>query len=308
MQFEGSPEVLPNFWKKKRLMDAGDSAHEAIQPALLVLSGSMRGVYGAAQGLALDEAGLRNVFDWGIGVSAGAPTVGYLIAGQMELGLSIYLEECATPEFISMDAALLRGRPVNLDYISNVFRGSTGKSLDVLAACRSRTAYYITVTHAETGQPVIIDAKRTQPDMVEAIRASIAIPGTSRVVVLDGLPALDGAVAGPLPAQEVAARFRPTDVLILPNRSEGERRGEFLALVQRIMSARLSPAIRNALSCQETVFQSELSWLRGQSDMRYAILWADDGVRALTQERDVLCRVAADAKKHLAGLLVAARH
>ena len=134
MEFKGNPEVLANLWKKKRFMAANDAAHEAIRPALIVLSGSMRGVYGAAQALALDWAGLRDVFDWGIGISAGAPTVGYLLAGQMETGLSIYLNECSSSAFISMTRALLKGKPVDLDYIASVFRGvKIGR-----ASCRER--------------------------------------------------------------------------------------------------------------------------------------------------------------------------
>src|SRR3989344_9040277 len=93
MRFEGNPEVLRNLFRKKRLLDAGDVDHCMYRPLVLACSGLMRGVYAGGQCRALDRFGLINVFDIAVGISTGAPMLGFFLAGQIQQHLDIYWNE-----------------------------------------------------------------------------------------------------------------------------------------------------------------------------------------------------------------------
>lgn len=92
MKFEIESQLVQNLFLKKALLRQGDPQHEKIRPLLLILSGAMRGTYGAGVTIALSQLGLYNVFDTVIGVSTGAGNAGYMLGGlkQSMIGASVY--------------------------------------------------------------------------------------------------------------------------------------------------------------------------------------------------------------------------
>ena len=96
--------VIECIWKKKELLDSSDPQHETIKPLLLILGGGNLGVYSAAACYALQILGLGNVFDTVVGISTGAWVGGYFLAGreQIKIGASIYYEDLASPEYITL--------------------------------------------------------------------------------------------------------------------------------------------------------------------------------------------------------------
>ena len=79
---------LLNF-QEKRL--AGEEFESG--PVLIVGGGGQRGPFGGGWVMALENLNLRNAFKTVVGVSTGAPTISYFLAGQAAVGTSIYFEE-----------------------------------------------------------------------------------------------------------------------------------------------------------------------------------------------------------------------
>lgn len=301
MQFEGSIGVLERLFKKKALLQAQNVHHQDYRPLLLILSGTNRGAYGSGQISALQDHGLEHVFDTAVGVSTGAPTVGYLLAKQSPLGASIYCEECTSPDFIS-----LRRMRVNLDYIASVFREGK-KELDQEAVRSARTNFFVATTCAHTGKGVLLDAKSVEPDIVHAIRASIAIPGLGGPPVdVSGKLYTDGAGALPLPIRSVIKQFNPTDIVVLANRPEKMGEGPLRDIVFRRATAKYPKEVQDAFLTMTERFEEELAHLRTVFEGRYAILWCDEDVGTFERKSEKLRAAVSRAQAHLHDLLTQA--
>ncbi|MDO8523865.1 MAG: patatin-like phospholipase family protein, partial [bacterium] len=311
MHIEGDPEVLKNLFRKKDLLQRRDSRHQEIKPLLLIGHGAQRGVFGGAQAIALERAGLSDAFDTVVGVSAGAPTAAYFLAGQSALGTSIYYEECASKRFISKRRYFWGERIMNTGYLCDVMRGNeSNKKLDIRALRASRPEAFAVATHKEGGHGVFLDMKRSV-DPVEIIHASIAVPGVASngVEIADELY-LDGG-ASPLPVSDVIDEFHPTDILILANRSED---GEFWSTLMEYLFEEpfltgLPEVTHNKFSKKqrEKAFKDALTFIRSQSGCRMAILWTDDKIRSSTQNRQKLRSAAQRSFRYLTKLLKEAK-
>ena len=87
MIFEGDSSVIEAIKEKKRLRDSGQP-HAHIKPMLFIDGGLMKGAYGVGAGLAMEELGYFDVFTSAVGVSSGAPSAAYFIAGDTKRGAS----------------------------------------------------------------------------------------------------------------------------------------------------------------------------------------------------------------------------
>ena len=210
--------IIQRLIQKRDLLMNGDDAHKKIRPLLIVCGGAMRGVYGAGSVAALHALGLADVFDTVIGISTGAGIAAYFLAGyeQTLLGTTIYYEDCSGTRFLK-----LRPRPTaNVDYLETVFRNA--KKLDTAAITQHRSQFFVGVSDWNTGIHSLLDAKHAQPDMVTALKASMAIMPLYRTPVeVNGHLYYDGAISRLLPLSFIDD-FLPTDVLIISNRPENE--------------------------------------------------------------------------------------
>lgn len=305
MFFEGSKEVLTRLFEKQRLLAAHDERHSTIRPLLLILSGTMRGVYGGGQVIALEHFGLSEAFDTAVGISTGAPTAAYFLARQSVIGTSIYCEECTTRDFISF----LPRVKVGADFVADILRGrQSNKRLDQEAIRASRTSFFVGATCAKTGDAILIDAKTATPDVVQAVRASIAIPGlTNGAVELDGKHYLDGVGAHPLPARLVLDRFQPTDLLVFANGTADEREGAVRRALWHLLTIKHPRAVRSAFTTRPDRFAEELQHLRTQTSCRIGVIWSDGEVGTLERDPKKIVAARDRADKHLSGLLAEAR-
>lgn len=310
MRFEGDPQVLINLFKKKQLLEIGDPRQVEIRPVLLIDGGSMKGVYGGGQVTALEKFRLTNVFDVVVGISTGAPTAAYFIAGQAALGTRIYSEECTTSRFISIGRALLKKVIMRTDYLAQIFRGEeSNKKLNQEAIKESRTELYVVATDAKTGEGVFLDAKSALPDSVQAIQASLALPGISEgSVEVNGKPYLDG-TASPLSAKETIERFSPTDLVVFMNRAEFEESGKLSErFLWPLFLGKFPSHVKKqyARKRREDKMKKELDFLRSQTKCRVIILWSDGKIESLTQDKKKLVAAAKRSEEHLSSLLTIA--
>lgn len=313
MYFEGNEEVLSNLFRKKRLLTDGDLQHQAIKPAILICGGTMRGVYGGGGTIALEKAGLTNVFDVAVGVSTGSPVLGYFLAGHVEKNLSVYWEECITKNFLSKRRFVTGGPVVDTDWLCKVFRGEvSSKKLNQEVLIRSRTSFHTAVTCADTGDGVLLDAK-TLPDnldVVEAIRASIALPGLSRgVVTIGGKRYVDGAGGFPFPATKIIREFKPTDLLIFANCPESEFTDENILqplIVEQFLST-FTPPLREVFANINKTALRDIEATRAQKKCRVAIIWSDEKIGSFEMNGEKLKAAAMDTQERFAGLLTKAK-
>lgn len=305
MRFEGDVEVLRNLFRKQRLLKQGNAAHDKYRMLILTCSGVMRGVYGGGQGIALDRFGLTDVFDVAVGISTGAPGTGFFLAGQVEKHINIYWKEAASKEFISFRRLFGRSRPpVDTNYICQVFR----EKMDLDAIHRSRTRFFVGTTCARTGEGHLIDAKAVEPDIVEAIHASSALPGLcGRVVTIDGVDHVDGVGAMSLPVTQIIQTFQPTDLLILPNCFDEKKGSRISALLSELTVKSFPPAFRAAYANRNRQFIHEIDYLRNQTSCRYAVLWTDNKVGRFERNPPTLQSAALRAQRHLSNLLLEAK-
>ena len=307
MFFEGSLEVFSRLREKQRLLREGNPLHETIRPVLLILSGIMRGVYAGGQARVLQRHGYTDVFDAVVGVSTGAPVAGYFVAGHVHEGVTIYWNECSTSDFLSLRRLGKGGPLMDTRYLANVFRGAarTFVRLNVEAITASRTALYTAVTCARTGLGSLLDAKRATPDVVEAIHASLAMPGLSAgPVTVNDTPYLDGAGAHPFPVEEVL-KLGANDVLVLANCPEHEGAQESERLVSRLLFSSLTEAAAGTFRSRHDRFRDGLAYLRKQARCTYGIIWTDGLLSGFERNPKRLEEAAGTADHHLETLIAA---
>ena len=89
----------------------------------------------------------------------------------------------------------------------------------------------VVATNLETGHGRVFD----QGDLVEVLRASMAVPGAFRPVMVDGQPYVDGALVENLPVFTARAAFRPDLTLAVDVSAPLEHRGasNFFSLAAR---------------------------------------------------------------------------
>lgn len=282
-EWERRLAVVVDRLKKKR--DDPEGEGKKIKPLLLVLGGGMRGSYGSGQVVALRKLGLTDHFDTVVGISAGACDAAYFLAGdqQVLLGASIYYEECTTSEFINFKHI---NRVLNVEVVSDVMRRGP-KALDVAAIKNSRPNFYVQVTKTGTNESVLINAKTATEGTIEAIRASMAFPLLyGKTVHIDGGEYVDGAFE-PLPIEKVIQQFKPTDILILPNRSFTNTdvhelsKGEYL--LSKIMPKRGLLGLLGKMLKSKEKLRRAFQDIKSATDINIAVLWPpDSGLTSLS--------------------------
>lgn len=185
-----------------------------IHSLLLILGGGMNMFFGWAAVNVLEKMGLRN-FTTVIGTSAGALIGSYFVAGQSEVGASMYYEELASRRFVQY-----LGRNIfDLDYAESLLREGKYR-LDGRNILSSSTQLYLTLTRWDDGKGILVKAGTPGVDIVSLIKAAVAPPG----IYNDPLYPLgsreryaDGAIAFPFPLQETMRRFSPTHLVVIAN-------------------------------------------------------------------------------------------
>lgn len=295
MEAKEDSQLIQNLLLKRELLQVGSNEHERIRTALVILGGGMKGVNGAGSAIAFHLLGLGDVFDVVVGISTGAGIGAYFLGGleQALLGTSIYYEELP-PRFIKYSR-----RPIaDVDFVEAVLRGGK-KKLDVGAITRARSGFFVGVTDVEDGSSVLLDAKRAKPDIITALKASMAMLGLyNKPVEVNGRRYIDSGSYW-FPIREIVNKFVPTDILVLPNCSREWSEKYSPTLAERIGSLLL---LRGASSKLQELFK--LRYKRWQEDLQFfatlggvnkGILWAPDNVGLLAKDSQKLRRAAEKA-------------
>ncbi len=177
----------------------------------------MRAVLSAGSLLAMGLMGYGDCVDEVYASSAGAVNGGYHLSGQAALGMTIYFDSLTNRRFYN---PLRLSKIVDLEYVYDQVVARE-KPLDEEAIRRGRAEFFISVTDAETGDNVLLDAKKCPASMAQMFKASSALPVLyNRAVEIDGRPCVDGGLTCLLPIRAAVERGC-TDILVLLTRTAG---------------------------------------------------------------------------------------
>lgn len=161
---------------------------------LAVEGGGMRGVVSAAMLTALDDLGLRPVFDAIYSCSSGAVNAAYFTAGETWYPLTIYFDDLSTKRFVDMRRFLTRKPVLNLDYVFEEVL-ETVKPLEYENVLKAPASFQVAVTLVDGLETVSAGDFTSKEDLKEALRAScwlpVAVPGAG---TFRGERAVDGGV------------------------------------------------------------------------------------------------------------------
>lgn len=272
-------------------------------PWLIICSGTMRGVYGGGQVSALEERGLTNGFAGCVGVSTGAPTAAYFLAGQARLGTTIYTEECTRRDFIDPSRLMRGGHGADLGFLADVFRGRIGsKRLAQEKLRASPTQFLVAVTEYENGRGRLFDAKAIEPDIVHGLVASAAIPGMYRTpVMLRGRRFVDGGLAMPFPVTQVLQR-KPSCIVVFANCSATYEESFAKRCATWLMMRGKPSMLQRTTFARHAYFDDDLAMLRS-SGVPYLIVWTDDEIGSYTRNPAKLTAAAERSRLHLHHLM-----
>jgi predicted patatin/cPLA2 family phospholipase len=275
--------------------------------ALVVQGGGMRGVYSMAALAALDEAGLRSVFDVIVGSSAGAINAAYFLAGQADAAVNLYVEYLSNRNFVNprritkivdidylVDTALKRYLPLNVDVVRD-----------------SPTLLEFVLTDAETAEAVVVTNRDAELDLYEVIRATAALPSlyNKRVAVGSRLY-VDGGTVDSIPLNK-ALTSEPEFVLAVVTRQPGYRReqhGVAYRVIGRALARGQSAAIKDLIGRRDSTFNSAMEALerqRSDGSRIYGVFPSDEAklVGRTTFDRSRLLECAAMGRSDMRNAL-----
>ncbi len=191
------------------------TASDKVTPGCMVLEGgAFRSLYGEGVLDALMEADIN--LECVIGVSAGALNGTTYLSGQIGRAARINMRYRNDSRYVSWPRIFQNGGPLNFDFI---FYHVPDDPFDEERFFRPGRRYLAVATDCRTGKPVCFD-RDTCGNIYTAIQASSSMPYMSRIVLVDGIPCLDGGCSVKIPyrwalkqdfSKIVIVRNRPSD-------------------------------------------------------------------------------------------------
>ena len=180
----------------------------------------MRGAHSAGVLEGLSHG--KQEFDVVLGSSAGACTVAFWVADQHHMYTRIWGNYLHDDQFIRYRYLVMPGPVMNLDYLLYEVFGRH-EPLDIDRIHNSKTDFFITVTHCETGKTHYLHNKN-KIDVLEALLAGAAMPLAYPLPVwYQGQPFADGGIAGSIPVQKAIDEGCDEFIIIL-TRPQGFRK------------------------------------------------------------------------------------
>jgi predicted patatin/cPLA2 family phospholipase len=276
-----SPQgVIAALRERGARLAAGRPPEDGRRIALVIEGGAMRGVVSGAGAAAIDQLGLRGVFDEVYATSAGAMNAAYFLSGQAALGITIYFEELASREFIN-PWRLWKIMDVDLVFSHIISRV---KPLNVEAILASRTRFLVAMSEYRTGSARLVDVQTSPTPLTRILKAATSIPVLyNRLTEVDGEMCFDGGLQNPFPIHDAVERCC-TDILVLLSRPASYVRpassGAAAAAFDLIFAPR-NKAVRGMLRGHHRVDQAcrdlALGRVRPPDGVRIATICAPDG-------------------------------
>lgn len=243
--------------------------------------------------------GYTETFKTVVGISTGAPTAAYFLAGQAKIGTTIYSEECINGNFINLRNILNKTKSAaDIGYLCDIFRNSPNKKINIQRLKENPTKMLIGVTNFQTGKGKLIDAKNLQ-DPILALQASAAIPILYKdKVMVDGVQYLDGALTESFPVEEIIKSERPTSILVFANKSKSFKDTFVRKLFLKGVGLLFPKSLRDGVNLEHVHFSRQLRILRN-SRIPYTIVWTDDSIDTLEKDKNKIINGAKNFENYI---------
>ena len=226
---------------------------------LVLEGGGMRGLYtvGVTDCLLAHGILLRDVY----GVSAGACQGCNYLAGQIGRGERVWTNYLGDRNYCSVYSLIhtgdLFGAKMCYDTIPNVL-----EPYDYDAYRRNVGRFTVVVTNCLTGQAEYFCPEDLRAGM-EIVRASASLPLVSNMVMIDGVPCLDGGVADAIPLAKSMADGHGKNVVVL-TRQPGYRKEPDGAMRLYELKYRRYPALIEALRTRHERYNAALDLIEAE--------------------------------------------
>lgn len=182
-----------------------------INSALVLEGGALRSVYAAG----VLDVFLENaiIFEYVLGVSAGALNAGNYISGQIGRSARVNIDYVNDSRYIGLWHLLKEGSIFNFDFLF----GEPSKEwmpYDEKAFLSSKQRYIIGATNCNTGKQEFFE-RHSYNDLVEVLTASSTLPVLSKLAYIDGIPYIDGGVSNAIPFKKAQLDGYDKIVIIL---------------------------------------------------------------------------------------------
>lgn len=196
--------------------------------ALAIEGGAMRGVVSAGMVAALENLGLTDAFDAVYGSSAGAINGAYFLAGQANLGVTIYSEDINNRHFIDLRRPLTGRSIVDLGFlIEHVARRLKPLATDrVLASASPLT---VIATDVAAASMAALREFGNADTLFAAMRAGATMPIVAGPPVMyAGRTYLDASLTQPIPVPAAEADGFTHILVLLTRPTDGGPGGSLL--------------------------------------------------------------------------------
>ena len=169
---------------------------------LVLEGGASRGVFTAG---VLDywmEQGIT--FPYVVGVSAGACNAADLVSKQIGRTRNTMIHKDKKYEYMGLRTFFKTRQLMDMDLIFRTFPEEYFPfDYDTYFASETEVEYGCTDCH--TGRPVFLSEKQDKGRLMDILRASCAMPGAVRPVLVDGKPYVDGGLSDSIPVKHAFA-------------------------------------------------------------------------------------------------------
>lgn len=296
-------QIAKNIRLRKEEITSNVTSH--IKTGLVVQGGGMRGIYSMAALMALEECNLGESFDHVVGSSAGAINGAYLLAQQAKLAVTVYLDDISNKNFVNF---FRLKKIVDIDFlVDGVLKKH--KALDIKKVKNSRSTLHIILTHYLTAQAHVVTNKDPELDIMEALRATAAMPILyNRVVQVKGNGFIDGGVVDAVPLKR-AIDLGCTDILVVLTREPSFRRKRpnlLMRLIEHVFLRKYPKVMKEKVLAEDNLFNETMEIIEGETylnkGIRIGVVYPSDlgkMVSRTTNDKNLLLECALMARNDI---------
>jgi predicted patatin/cPLA2 family phospholipase len=294
---------------KSRSLQLEENKKSEIVTGLVVQGGGMRGIYSMAALMALEECGLGKGFDHVFGSSAGAINAAYMLAEQASLAVTVYLDDISNKKFVNF---LRLKKVVDIDYlVDGVLKKH--KALNVKKVMNSKSILHLVLTDYLTSEEIVVTNRQKDLDLMEAIRATAAMPILyNKVVSVNGRGYIDGGLRDGVPLIR-AIEKGCTDIVVVLTREPSFRRNRpnlAMRLVEGYFMRHYPQQTKRLILSEDKQFNKTMEIIENPNsinfDGRMAVVFPSNMGRMVsrtTNDRDRLLACALMARNDMRSIL-----
>ena len=230
---------------------------------LIVEGGGMKCAYGAGVlDVFLDE-GYDLLFDYGVGVSAGAANLASFEAGQRDRNRRFYVEHSLDPRYFGIKSFLKTGSLFGLQYIyGDLTNIGGGDPLDYDKMLENPMDMWLCATDAVTGECRYFNKRDLVKNDYRPIMAGCCLPVACKAIEYEGRFYYDGGVTDSIPVRKALADGCTKIVYVSSKPYDYVKEPEGFKAAYHLILGRKFPKLVDALDKRHINYNESLDILR----------------------------------------------